>query len=137
MMSASVDRAMRTGFNWEMGPFQLWDAAGVRQTVERMKAAGEPVSANVERLLAAGNAAGIAIRAGMLRSRQRRLSARLRSRRASRASPTSALRMASSSRIPGLAHRSRRRRRLPGTSLQEERHRRGHHPAGDRTLAAG
>src|SRR5262249_3198654 len=22
----SVDRAMRTGFNWEMGPFQLWDA---------------------------------------------------------------------------------------------------------------
>ena len=31
--AASVDRAMRAGFNWEMGPFQLWDAAGVRQTV--------------------------------------------------------------------------------------------------------
>lgn len=45
---------MRAGFNWEMGPFQFWDAAGVRQTVERMKAADEPVSANVERLLAAG-----------------------------------------------------------------------------------
>jgi 3-hydroxyacyl-CoA dehydrogenase len=27
---ASVDRAMKAGFNWEMGPFQLWDAAGVR-----------------------------------------------------------------------------------------------------------
>ncbi len=27
--AASVDRAMRSGFNWEMGPFQLWDAAGV------------------------------------------------------------------------------------------------------------
>jgi 3-hydroxyacyl-CoA dehydrogenase len=52
--AASVDRAMRAGFNWEMGPFELWDAAGVRPTVERMKAAGEPVSANVERLLAAG-----------------------------------------------------------------------------------
>ncbi len=52
--AASVDEAMRSGFNWEMGPFQLWDAAGVRPTVERMKAAGEPVSANVERLLAAG-----------------------------------------------------------------------------------
>ena len=48
---------MRAGFNWEMGPFQLWDAAGVPQTVARMKAAGEPVSANVERLLASGGTA--------------------------------------------------------------------------------
>ena len=30
--AASVDRAMRAGFNWEMGPFQLWDAAGIRTT---------------------------------------------------------------------------------------------------------
>jgi 3-hydroxyacyl-CoA dehydrogenase len=52
--ASSVDRAMRAGFNWEMGPFQMWDAAGVRSTVERMKAAGEPVSANVERMLAKG-----------------------------------------------------------------------------------
>jgi 3-hydroxyacyl-CoA dehydrogenase len=51
---ASVDRAMRAGFNWELGPFQLWDAAGVRATVERMQAAGEPVSANARQLLAAG-----------------------------------------------------------------------------------
>jgi 3-hydroxyacyl-CoA dehydrogenase len=50
----SVDRAMRTGFNWELGPFQLWDAAGVARTVERMKAGGGPVSPNVERLLASG-----------------------------------------------------------------------------------
>ena len=55
--AASVDRAMRAGFNWEMGPFQLWDAAGVPGTVDRMRAAGEPVSANVERLLASGAAA--------------------------------------------------------------------------------
>jgi len=53
---ASVDRAMRAGFNWEMGPFELWDAAGVPATVARMKAAGEPVSAAVEKLLAAGGA---------------------------------------------------------------------------------
>jgi 3-hydroxyacyl-CoA dehydrogenase len=26
---ASIDRAMRTGFNWEMGPFEMWDAVGV------------------------------------------------------------------------------------------------------------
>ncbi len=52
--AASVDRAMRSGFNWEMGPFQLLDAAGVPATVARMRAAGEPVSANVERLLRSG-----------------------------------------------------------------------------------
>src|SRR3984957_17051448 len=24
-----IDRAMRLGFNWELGPFELWDAAGI------------------------------------------------------------------------------------------------------------
>src|SRR3954463_5677680 len=49
-----IDRAMQLGFNWEMGPFELWDAAGVEQTVVRMKKEGRPVSANVEKLLADG-----------------------------------------------------------------------------------
>jgi 3-hydroxyacyl-CoA dehydrogenase len=49
-----IDRAMRLGFNWEMGPFELWDAAGVEATVQRMKTEDRPVSANVERLLASG-----------------------------------------------------------------------------------
>jgi 3-hydroxyacyl-CoA dehydrogenase len=52
--ASSVDRAMRAGFNWELGPFQLWDAAGVPGTVQRMRAAREPVSPIVEGLLAAG-----------------------------------------------------------------------------------
>lgn len=50
-----IDRAMRLGFNWEMGPFELWDAAGVEQTVERMKREGKPVAANVEKLISSGN----------------------------------------------------------------------------------
>jgi 3-hydroxyacyl-CoA dehydrogenase len=49
-----VDRAMKLGFNWEMGPFELWDAAGVEATVARMKKDGKPVAANVEKLLASG-----------------------------------------------------------------------------------
>ena len=49
-----IDRAMRLGFNWQLGPFELWDAAGVETTVARMKKEGKPVAANVERLLAAG-----------------------------------------------------------------------------------
>src|SRR5580692_3379946 len=28
-----IDRAMRLGFNWELGPFELWDAVGVEATV--------------------------------------------------------------------------------------------------------
>ena len=32
-----IDRAMKLGFNWELGPFELWDAAGVEATVDRMK----------------------------------------------------------------------------------------------------
>jgi len=50
----SIDRAMQAGFNWELGPFAMWDAVGVRATVERMRAEGRPIAANVEKLLAAG-----------------------------------------------------------------------------------
>jgi 3-hydroxyacyl-CoA dehydrogenase len=50
-----IDRAMRLGFNWELGPFELWDAAGVEATVARMQKEGKPVAASVERLLAAGH----------------------------------------------------------------------------------
>jgi 3-hydroxyacyl-CoA dehydrogenase len=49
-----IDCAMRLGFSWELGPFELWDAAGVEATVARMKKEGKPVAANVERLLASG-----------------------------------------------------------------------------------
>jgi 3-hydroxyacyl-CoA dehydrogenase len=53
-----IDIAMKTGFNWELGPFEMWDAAGVRATTEKMRAAGLPIAANVEKLLAAGGGSG-------------------------------------------------------------------------------
>jgi 3-hydroxyacyl-CoA dehydrogenase len=49
-----IDAAMRMGFNWEIGPFEIWDLAGVEPTVARMKKEGKPVSVNAEKLLAAG-----------------------------------------------------------------------------------
>ena len=49
-----IDRAMRLGFNWELGPFELWDAAGVAASVTRMKKEGKPIAANVEKLLVSG-----------------------------------------------------------------------------------
>ncbi|MFY9742124.1 MAG: 3-hydroxyacyl-CoA dehydrogenase NAD-binding domain-containing protein [Candidatus Sulfotelmatobacter sp.] len=50
-----IDRAMRLGFNWELGPFELWDATGVEPTVARMKKEDRPVASNVEKLLSAGH----------------------------------------------------------------------------------
>ena len=51
----SIDRGLRAGFNWELGPFEMWDAAGVSSAVTRMKSLGLPVSPRVEALLAAGH----------------------------------------------------------------------------------
>ena len=50
----NVDRALRWGFNWDLGPFELWDAIGVRASVERMKAEGMEVPAHVLAMLDAG-----------------------------------------------------------------------------------
>ncbi len=49
----SIDTAMRAGFNWELGPFEMWDAVGVAETVARMKTLGIAVGGPVEKLLAA------------------------------------------------------------------------------------
>jgi 3-hydroxyacyl-CoA dehydrogenase len=52
----SIDAAMRAGFNWELGPFEMWDAAGVKETVARSKALNLPVSPAAEALLHSENA---------------------------------------------------------------------------------
>ncbi len=53
----SIDAAMRAGFNWELGPFEMWDAAGVANTATRMTAMGIKLSPRIEALLAAGKPA--------------------------------------------------------------------------------
>jgi len=50
----NVDRAMRWGFGWELGPFEVWDALGVRKTCERMVAEGHTLPPVVTRMLDAG-----------------------------------------------------------------------------------
>ncbi len=52
----SIDAAMRTGFNWELGPFEMWDAAGVRETADKITAAGMKLASPAAELLQAGNA---------------------------------------------------------------------------------
>jgi 3-hydroxyacyl-CoA dehydrogenase len=50
-----IDRAMRWGYNFTYGPFELWDALGVAQTVERMQQERCEVPQNVRRMLASGS----------------------------------------------------------------------------------
>ena len=50
-----IDNAMKWGYNFEMGPFEAWDALGVARTVERMQKEGLQVPAKVTRMLDAGN----------------------------------------------------------------------------------
>lgn len=51
---AAVDRAMRAGFGWEMGPFELWDAVGVEASLKPLEALAQPVRRRAAELLAAG-----------------------------------------------------------------------------------
>ena len=49
-----IDRAMQWGFNWELGPFEVWDAIGVEKSVAKLKEEGKSVPANVQKLLDSG-----------------------------------------------------------------------------------
>ena len=49
-----VDRAMKWGFNWELGPFETWDAVGLRKSVEKMEREGDKIPQNIERMLSSG-----------------------------------------------------------------------------------
>ncbi|GGG03361.1 3-hydroxyacyl-CoA dehydrogenase/enoyl-CoA hydratase family protein [Paenibacillus abyssi] len=52
---ADIDQAMKWGFNWELGPFETWDAIGLVRSVERMEAEGMAVPPWVKEWISAGN----------------------------------------------------------------------------------
>jgi 3-hydroxyacyl-CoA dehydrogenase len=43
----AIDDAMKWGYNWELGPFETWEALGIDATIERMKGAGLALPANI------------------------------------------------------------------------------------------
>ncbi len=49
-----IDRAMKAGFNWELGPFEMWDAAGFVDTVEKMRRRGQTIPHVVEGMMSGG-----------------------------------------------------------------------------------
>jgi 3-hydroxyacyl-CoA dehydrogenase len=51
---ARIDDAMRWGWNWELGPFEQWDALGIAEVARRLEAEGRPVPPVAPAALAAG-----------------------------------------------------------------------------------
>ncbi len=50
-----IDDALKAGFGWEVGPFETWDAIGVRKGIEIMEAEGKKPAAWVQEMLDGGN----------------------------------------------------------------------------------
>src|SRR5690606_5513758 len=50
----AIDQAMKWGFGWEKGPFETWDAFGVKKSVEKMEAEGIAVPGWVKEMLEKG-----------------------------------------------------------------------------------
>ncbi|MBW3517925.1 3-hydroxyacyl-CoA dehydrogenase/enoyl-CoA hydratase family protein [Flavobacterium sp. NKUCC04_CG] len=49
-----IDDAMKAGFGWENGPFEIWDAIGVEKAIGLLKAENKTVSKWVEDMLQSG-----------------------------------------------------------------------------------
>lgn len=52
---ADVDRAMRWGFGWELGPFEMMDAVGVKAFATQVQKEGRAISSVIEKVLATGH----------------------------------------------------------------------------------
>lgn len=50
----NIDRAMKWGFNWEMGPFETWDALGLERVAERLEEQGRALPELIRTMLAKG-----------------------------------------------------------------------------------
>lgn len=50
----AIDNAMKWGFGWAQGPFEMWDAIGVEKSVAKMKEEGREIPAFVTALLEKG-----------------------------------------------------------------------------------
>lgn len=50
----AIDRALKWGFNWMMGPFERWDALGIQNIVDKLKSEDRAIPALIEEMLEAG-----------------------------------------------------------------------------------
>ena len=59
-----IDDAMKAGFGWEHGPFQIWDAIGVEKGIDIMKTEGLEPATWVTEMLASGNSSFYTVKDG-------------------------------------------------------------------------
>ncbi|WP_298903322.1 3-hydroxyacyl-CoA dehydrogenase/enoyl-CoA hydratase family protein [uncultured Psychroserpens sp.] len=59
-----IDDAMKAGFGWEHGPFQIWDAIGVENGIEMMKAEGLEPNTWVNDMIASGSSSFYTVKDG-------------------------------------------------------------------------
>jgi len=50
----AIDDAMRWGYNWDLGPFEMWDALGFAETVDRMEKEGVKLPDSIKKMRASG-----------------------------------------------------------------------------------
>ncbi|MBE7689596.1 3-hydroxyacyl-CoA dehydrogenase/enoyl-CoA hydratase family protein [Tenacibaculum piscium] len=59
-----IDDAMKAGFGWENGPFEIWDAVGIEKGIELMKAEGNQPAAWISEMVANGQTSFYSIKEG-------------------------------------------------------------------------
>ncbi|WNM18019.1 3-hydroxyacyl-CoA dehydrogenase/enoyl-CoA hydratase family protein [Flavobacterium capsici] len=59
-----IDDAMKAGFGWENGPFEIWDAIGVQKGIELMDAEGLKPAAWIGEMIASGNTSFYTVKEG-------------------------------------------------------------------------
>ncbi|AUS04209.1 3-hydroxyacyl-CoA dehydrogenase/enoyl-CoA hydratase family protein [Pseudotamlana carrageenivorans] len=59
-----IDDAMKAGFGWEHGPFQIWDAIGVEKGLELIKSEGSEPASWVNDMVALGNTSFYTVKEG-------------------------------------------------------------------------
>ncbi len=59
-----IDDAMRAGYGWQHGPFQIWDAIGLQKGVELMKAEGFEVAGWISEMMESGKESFYTIKEG-------------------------------------------------------------------------
>jgi 3-hydroxyacyl-CoA dehydrogenase len=59
-----IDDAMKAGFGWENGPFEVWDAIGVEKGIEMMKTEGLAPATWVTDMLSSGNTSFYSVKEG-------------------------------------------------------------------------
>ncbi|WP_324026631.1 3-hydroxyacyl-CoA dehydrogenase/enoyl-CoA hydratase family protein [Maribacter sp. BPC-D8] len=59
-----IDDAMKAGFGWEHGPFQIWDAVGLEKGLEFIKAEGLEAAAWIQEMKSAGKDSFYSVKEG-------------------------------------------------------------------------